>query len=116
MKRSLPLALFPDRSWCHPRRLRKAGRLRCGNARGGNKGTVIRSFFFPLSKRTRSKTATRPASIAARRIPGPIDPIATDNQSSDISRQRAAGQSDSWERSFAEGYGDGVRNVVTVKK
>jgi len=44
------------------------------------------------------------------------DPIPTDEQSADVARQQAAGQSDRWERGFAEGYTDGVRNVVTGKK
>jgi hypothetical protein len=46
----------------------------------------------------------------------PHDPIPTDDQSNDIARQQAAGQSDSWVRGFAEGYAEGVRNVVTGKK
>lgn len=46
----------------------------------------------------------------------PHDPIPTEEERNDVARQQSAGQPDRWERGFAEGYGDGVRNVVTGQK
>jgi hypothetical protein len=46
----------------------------------------------------------------------PHDKLPTDDEAAEVARQQAAGQPDRWERGFAEGYADGVRNVVTGQK
>jgi hypothetical protein len=46
----------------------------------------------------------------------PHGKIPTDEEAADVARQQAAGQTDRWERGFAQGYADGVRKVVTGQK
>lgn len=46
----------------------------------------------------------------------PKGKLATDEEANKVANENAAGQSDRWERGFAEGYADGVRNVVTGQK
>jgi hypothetical protein len=42
--------------------------------------------------------------------------VPTDDQAAEVARSQAAGQSDRWERGFAQGYTDAVRNIVTGQK
>lgn len=46
----------------------------------------------------------------------PKSALPNDEECARVAREQAAGQPDRWERGFAEGYADGVRNVVTGKK
>ncbi|MEP6670743.1 MAG: hypothetical protein ABJF10_16410 [Chthoniobacter sp.] len=46
----------------------------------------------------------------------PHGALATEEDAKRVAREQAAGQPDRWERGFAEGYADGVRNVVTGQK
>ena len=46
----------------------------------------------------------------------PHGALPTDEDAARVAREQAAGQPDRWERGFAEGYADGVRNVVTGQK
>ena len=46
----------------------------------------------------------------------PHGALATEEDSARVAREQAAGQPDRWERGFAEGYADGIRNVVTGQK
>ena len=46
----------------------------------------------------------------------PHGKLATQEDAEKAARDNAAGQPDRWERGFAEGYADGVRNVVTGQK
>lgn len=46
----------------------------------------------------------------------PHDKVPNDEECSRVAHEQAAGQPDRWERGFAEGYADGVRNVVTGQK
>ncbi len=46
----------------------------------------------------------------------PHGALATEEDAARAAREQAAGQPDRWERGFAEGYADGVRNVVTGQK
>ncbi|HSI15897.1 MAG TPA: hypothetical protein VK961_27865 [Chthoniobacter sp.] len=46
----------------------------------------------------------------------PHGKVATEEEANQAARENAAGQPDRWERGFAEGYADGVRNVVTGQK
>ncbi|MDR3406019.1 MAG: hypothetical protein P4L99_26270 [Chthoniobacter sp.] len=46
----------------------------------------------------------------------PHGALATEEEANNAAREQAAGQPDRWERGFAEGYADGVRNVVTGQK
>ncbi len=46
----------------------------------------------------------------------PHGALATEEDAARVAREQAAGQPVRWERGFAEGYADGVRNVVTGQK
>jgi hypothetical protein len=46
----------------------------------------------------------------------PHGKLATQEEADKAARDNAAGQPERWERGFAEGYADGVRNVVTGQK
>jgi hypothetical protein len=46
----------------------------------------------------------------------PHGALPTEEETSRVAREQAAGQPDRWERGFAGGYADGARNVVTGQK
>jgi hypothetical protein len=46
----------------------------------------------------------------------PRGPVPTEEDARRVADEQAAGQPARWERGFAEGYADGVRNVVTGQK